>query len=183
VTTKVVKRPAVISSYYNSANAIDRHNHLRQGILAYETLWSTQSPWFRLVTTLVFGMTLTDAYLLGKYSVEMDHRIKRMKIKSFAAGVARDLVKMTCFKDTLSTAASYVPRLDPTIGFHFDGPDSSSSTGTTFSFDMNCQKHAKGPIEWSDMLQCVPVPDGAPLVDHSVLICHPRGTHKLSNSK
>jgi Transposase IS4 len=117
VTTKVVKRPAVISSYYQAANAIDRHNQLRQGILEYETLWHTQSPWFRLITTLVFGMTLTDAYLLGRHSVENGHCLKRMSIKSFAAGVAKDLANMKCFKDTLSTAASLVPRLNPRIGF------------------------------------------------------------------
>ena len=83
-TTRRVQRPAVISSYYKGANVIDVHNQLRQGTLGYEKFWLTRTPWFRIVTTIVFGMTLTDAFLLTKHAVKTK-RMKEMDIKRLLA--------------------------------------------------------------------------------------------------
>jgi hypothetical protein len=71
--TKIIDRPAVLSSYYASSNAIDNHNCLRQGHLQLKTLWQSQNPWFQLITTIAFGMTIMDGYVLG--SMELMRRI------------------------------------------------------------------------------------------------------------
>jgi hypothetical protein len=180
--TKEVNRPAVISSYFLSSNVVDRHNQLCQGILQFETLWCTRNPWFRLITSIVFGMTVTDAYLLGKHSAPKTHQIKRMTIKDFAAAVAHNLAHMKCFKDFHSTSGLYIPQSDQD-GFIFNGANSSRSQGTSFSFDLECEKKSSGRIECSEVLAYVSVPEGAPKVNYSILVCHPRGTHKLGKGK
>lgn len=57
-----VQRPQIVVEYYNSANAIDVHNHLRQGGLNLEEAWRTETWWMRLYATFV-GMIETNAYL------------------------------------------------------------------------------------------------------------------------
>ena len=39
---KTVKRPKLVEEYFDSANKIDVHNHLRQGSLALEEAWGGQ---------------------------------------------------------------------------------------------------------------------------------------------
>eukprot|EP00731_Ephydatia_muelleri_P032324 Em0023g831a len=63
---KEVKRPAVVEAYFDNANAIDVHNHLRQGGLELERHWKTQTWWHRNFAT-IFGMCESDAYLAFRY--------------------------------------------------------------------------------------------------------------------
>lgn len=63
---KEVKRPAVVEAYFDNANAIDVHNHLRQGGLELERHWKTHTWWHRNFAT-IFGMCETDAYLAFRY--------------------------------------------------------------------------------------------------------------------
>ncbi|KAL5506054.1 hypothetical protein EMCRGX_G007620 [Ephydatia muelleri] len=65
VYNKTVKRKKVVESYFDAASIIDINNHMRQGGLALETAWRTQS-WASLVVATVLGIVETDAYLLYK---------------------------------------------------------------------------------------------------------------------
>jgi hypothetical protein len=60
---KEVPRPSLAETYFDNANAIDVHNHYRQGSLALEETWRTQTWWHRSFATLL-GMTVTDSFLL-----------------------------------------------------------------------------------------------------------------------
>jgi len=48
---------------------IDQHNRRRQGDLAFHKHWPTKNWWHRLFSTL-YGIIITDAYLMYKYSVK-----------------------------------------------------------------------------------------------------------------
>ena len=65
VYNKTVKRKKVVESYFDAASIIDINNHMRQGGLALETAWRTQS-WESRVVATVLGIVETDAYLLYK---------------------------------------------------------------------------------------------------------------------
>ena len=66
VYLKPVPRPSLAEQYFDAANAIDVHNHYRQGSLALESTWLTQIWWHRSFATLL-GMTVTDAFLAACY--------------------------------------------------------------------------------------------------------------------
>ena len=55
-----------MEAYFDNANAIDVHNHLRQGGLELERHWKTQTWWHRNFAT-IFGMCESDAYLAFLY--------------------------------------------------------------------------------------------------------------------
>ena len=58
--TVTVPRPDIVAQYFNAAQTIDVHNHLRQGEAAVER--PTHKWSFRILQTLV-GMIEVDAYL------------------------------------------------------------------------------------------------------------------------
>ena len=62
-----VPRVKTVEDYYEGAGSVDRHNHLRQGVLGLEQVWGTHVWQNRVVATL-FGVFFTDAYLA--YSFE-----------------------------------------------------------------------------------------------------------------
>ena len=66
VLYKEVKRPAVVEAYFDNANVIDVHNHLRQGGLELERHWKMQTWWHHNFAT-IFGMCESDAYLAFRY--------------------------------------------------------------------------------------------------------------------
>ena len=82
-------RPSVISDYFEYSNAIDVHNHARQGVLRLEDCWRTQDCWFRLATTFI-GMTLTDAWKAYKY-----HTDENIPVRIFADKVSKQLIRNT----------------------------------------------------------------------------------------
>ena len=90
VKSRKVERPDCISQYFRSANRIDRHNHLRQGILRLEHYWRTNDPWLRLVTT-VFGMTVVDCFLGLRFHLQTEP-YSRFTIDDFANMLANDLL-------------------------------------------------------------------------------------------
>lgn len=57
-----VPRPAVVQQYFDAADAIDVHNHFRQGGVRLEHHWHTHTWWHRNFATLL-GMCETDAFL------------------------------------------------------------------------------------------------------------------------
>ena len=63
VFQREVPRPAVLSTYYACANTVDKHNHVRQHLLALESAWVTCNQWFRVYTTIV-GMHVIDSMKL-----------------------------------------------------------------------------------------------------------------------
>ena len=48
-----VPRPSIVEHYFNTANAIDVHNHLHQGGLELERWWRTQTWWHRAFATFI----------------------------------------------------------------------------------------------------------------------------------
>ena len=65
VFNKTVKRKKVVETYFDAASIIDINNHMRQGGVALETAWQTQS-WASRVISTILGIVETDAYLLYK---------------------------------------------------------------------------------------------------------------------
>jgi hypothetical protein len=59
-------RPNLAEIYQDAAGAIDFHNRLRQGVLALEKSWVTQSWDFRIITTIL-GIVLVDTHLVAKH--------------------------------------------------------------------------------------------------------------------
>ena len=56
--------PHLVGRYFNACFAIDNHNRMWQSDLALEKYWVTQSGYFRLATTVVLGMGITDRKLI-----------------------------------------------------------------------------------------------------------------------
>ena len=55
----------MVEAYFDAASIIDINNHMRQGGVALETAWQTQS-WASRVISTILGIVETDAYLLYK---------------------------------------------------------------------------------------------------------------------
>ena len=66
-----ISRPQAIEMFFSYFSNIDVHDHYRQGSLAMEKNWNTQTWWHRLLGTL-FGMICTDAFL--GYRLEFRNR-------------------------------------------------------------------------------------------------------------
>ena len=146
VKYRKVDRPDAVSRYFKRSNMIDRHNQLRQSELALEQLWLTKDPWFRINTT-VFGMTVTDAYLLAKYSSSTKSGIKSMSIQDFATRVAYDLFE---YKSS-----------DQPCSEILDGNNTSlaaAGVGTSTSLQR------REPITWQEAMLCHQI-DRTPQVD------------------
>jgi hypothetical protein len=82
-----VQRLSVLSRYFHFSNTVDVHNQMRQDILDIEYTWVTQNCWFRLYSTL-FGMSVTDAYIVYKARLSDDHPDKKMSLMQFADQLA-----------------------------------------------------------------------------------------------
>jgi len=117
-----VLRPDCISRYFNSSNVIDVDNSLRQNELALEQHWRTLNPWFRIDTTII-GITVTDAFLLARYSVPSASQIVRMSMADWAGYVAHDFFTMR-----VSRKARNVEAMNLEEGFEV-GPDGAIGTG------------------------------------------------------
>ena len=61
--------PRFLGRYYNACNAIDNHNRMRQSDIALDKYWVTQSGYFRLATTVLLGISVTDGKLLYCHGV------------------------------------------------------------------------------------------------------------------
>jgi hypothetical protein len=96
--TRDVIRPSIVSTYFESGNKIDRHNHARQFLLGLEKNWVTQNPWFRVCTTII-GMTITDAWLLARYQ-STNPDVQTMRVVDFADHLAYDLIANKCSRVT-----------------------------------------------------------------------------------
>jgi hypothetical protein len=134
-----VDRPDIVSKYFRESNKIDRHNQLRQNELALEQLWLTKDPWFRIDTTLV-GMTVTDAYLLAKYSCSTASGIKKMSIRDFATRVAYDLFE---HKESEQPCSEI-------LGNHTSPASASAAGGAGGGTAISSQHHA--PLTWQEAM-------------------------------
>ena len=61
--------PHLLDRYFNAFNAIDKHNMINQSDIALDKYCVTKSGYFRLATTVVLGMGVTDGKLLYCHSV------------------------------------------------------------------------------------------------------------------
>ena len=56
--------PHFLGRHFNACTAIDNHNRMCQFELSLDKSWVTQSGYFRLATTVVLVMGITDGDLL-----------------------------------------------------------------------------------------------------------------------
>ena len=111
VVQKETDWPCVVRTYFETANASDVHNHLRQGTLAVEKSWVTQTWWHRILGT-VLGICEVDAFLAFKAlhpaGANMEHR-------DFVLSVADHLLRgdYAGFSDV--TSSSRRKRKEPEI--------------------------------------------------------------------
>ena len=59
-----VTRPQVIPLYFKYSNVVDVHNQSRQADLSLEKKWVTEDYYFRIYTTMILDMILTDTWKL-----------------------------------------------------------------------------------------------------------------------
>jgi hypothetical protein len=62
MVTKETPWPSIVAQYFEAASASDVNNHLRQGSLAMEEVWGTQTWWHRILATVV-GICEVDSFL------------------------------------------------------------------------------------------------------------------------
>ncbi len=80
---KEVPRPHVVKDYFDNANAIDVHNHYRQGALAMEQAWSTKTWWHRL-----FARHVCDRHVSGLSALSSHPGRKNISFRDFCAAIA-----------------------------------------------------------------------------------------------
>ena len=127
VKSRRVERPDCISQYFKCANKIDRHNHLRQGILRLEQYWRTVDPWFCIATT-VFGMTVSDCYGGMRFHLQAEP-FSSFTIEDFADMLANDLLRNNFSDDRSNRKAGMLPNIPvtrrPPLLVHTVGPSAS----------------------------------------------------------
>ena len=75
-------RTHLLGRYFNTCNAIENHNRMRQSDLSLEKYWVTQSGYFRLATTMALGMDITYGKILycnGVAEGNKDKKISTLK--------------------------------------------------------------------------------------------------------
>ena len=87
---KYVNRPRIIESYFDAANAIDVHNHLRQGGLGLEKAWRTQ--WWHRVLATIIAMCETDAFIAKQKFSPLAHWMQGIKHRDFTENLALQLL-------------------------------------------------------------------------------------------
>ena len=75
--------PYVLGRYFNSCNAMDKHNRMQQSDLALEKYCVTQGGYFRLATTVVMGMGITDTKLLFCRGISEQSRDKKLPLREY----------------------------------------------------------------------------------------------------
>ncbi|GAX26777.1 hypothetical protein FisN_9Lu068 [Fistulifera solaris] len=105
VKERHIKRPQVLSDYFEDSDAIDSHNHCRQHRLGLEKFWLTQNPWVRNDCTLI-GMTAIDAYRAVKHQVPELSRDKQFTVAAFAKGLTYDCLYNKFYDDAETTDPS-----------------------------------------------------------------------------
>ena len=97
-------QPQAAGDYHQWANAIDVHNHLRQGVLRLEEHWKTTNCWFRPWTTFV-SIAVVDAFKVSK-QYYTSPRSKDVTILDFASKLAEQLVNNTWAGSEMGTGTT-----------------------------------------------------------------------------
>ena len=93
VHTRFVDRPQVVSRFFDNANAVDRHNQVRQFGIKLEKKWVTDNPYFRLFTTLV-GIAVTDTWKLASFHKLLTrHNATELPITLFSGILSKQLLQ------------------------------------------------------------------------------------------
>jgi hypothetical protein len=182
--TREVHRPAAISSYFIGSNAVDCHNKTRQGDLRYEKHWITEDGWFRILTTIIFGITTTDAWLITRYGMgSTKHKCCKMTATDYAGNIAKDLLSMP-WSDQIQGTTN-VPGMtvnvtnltDDRFSPLYSDMTGDSSNGGVFAFEnlsiqsASQKSHASISIMTDGFLGVIP--EGAPVVPTEFRMRHP----------
>ena len=73
----------MIGKYFSASNAIDNHNRTRQYGGALEKYWATHSVYFRLTTTVVFGMGITDGKILFFHVISEQSKENNISVREY----------------------------------------------------------------------------------------------------
>ena len=91
-TSEIQKRvtpwPQLVSTYFTTANASDVNNHYRQGSLALEETWITQTWWHRVLATIL-GTIEVDAFLVYRKFCPNEDQISH---REFTEEIAKGLI-------------------------------------------------------------------------------------------
>lgn len=90
IIVKEVPRPMIAEEYFDGAQMIDVHNHLRQSSINLEDTWRTKK-WYHRMFATVFGMIITDAYLMYKYE-KGGPEAGELSLREFTSKLAEELV-------------------------------------------------------------------------------------------
>jgi hypothetical protein len=107
--------PNCAAEYFKAFPIIDIHDHYRQGSLALESSWKTQTWWHRLFSTL-FGMIVTDAFLGMRYersNLHADAGVSNMTLKSF---ISKLILQLTSRVDGIEARVTRTRPLPPEHG-------------------------------------------------------------------
>ena len=66
-----------VPRYFNNCHAIENQNRMRKSYIVLEKYWVTQSGYFRLATTVTWGMGITDGKLLYCHGVAEGNKDKK----------------------------------------------------------------------------------------------------------
>ena len=139
VCIRLVRRPAIISTFFKYSNCVDVHNQARQFDLALEKKWVTQDPYYRLYTTMV-GMTVVDTWKMMKKK-DANHS----SITEFADVLAREMI------DHVENELQDVP---PDNVVTVEPEDTSMTTTSTLTVDTN-MRHTKIFLTDKKQLRCI----------------------------
>ena len=94
VSVHPVVRPRLLGSYFNSCDAIQNKNSMRQSELALDKYWGRQSLYFRLAATAALDVVITDGELL------LCHGISEGNVdKKFSTIVYNNRTVYECFNN------------------------------------------------------------------------------------
>jgi len=96
MVSRCVPRPRTINKYIFHLNMANKHNHIHQFLLWLEKHWKTEDGYFQIITT-IFGICITDAWIVYGFHIGNQHCHKQMSINDFA-----DLLCHDCLNNKFS---------------------------------------------------------------------------------
>jgi hypothetical protein len=102
-----IKRPNAIEVFFRHFNAIDVHDHYRQGSLQIERTWQTKTWWHRMFGTIL-GIIITNSY----FAYQLEHEMVSVAevdgivhFTSFLGYLSYQMIHNTIDEDIIQTRA------------------------------------------------------------------------------
>ena len=147
-----VDRPQIISAYFKTSNAVDKHNHARQAELKLEKHWVTLNCWFRLISTII-GINVVDCWKAYKQQFG-----GRMTVCKFAEQVSFELLHNNfstskASQEILSPMDTRSRRSSPRRAIQVHDENMVSPLTDRNSVSNASSRRARSELLWYDMMQ------------------------------